>query len=142
VTQVLISPDHLARIGGPHRLGVGDGSAGLGPAARGGPDLLAQRIVQVIQGPVSAPGVDVAVHGALRRYSRGGYRQTQPVRITYKMASTITRREWTADRPRPPANGAGSSDPVAARSRSARSEGQRLPESSRVIWACAAPLLS
>src|SRR6266496_3718817 len=43
-------------VGGAYRLGVDDRRAGLGAAACGGPDLLAQRVMQPVQGPVGPPG--------------------------------------------------------------------------------------
>jgi hypothetical protein len=78
-------------------------------------------------------------------YSPGRYRQAHPARTTYKIASTITRREWTAGRPRLPANGAGTSGAITAHWRSVRSDGYRLPAlagaSAHVTWARPGPIV-
>jgi hypothetical protein len=81
------------------RLGVDDPRRGHRIPAHRVPSGVAQRVVDAVSGAIGVPPLEYQYTVSQGGKSCGNCRHEHPVRFTYKIASTIRRRECTAGRP-------------------------------------------
>ena len=86
-------------VGALDRLGVHDPGAGHRVTPGGIAHRRPQRVVDAVGETVVGPGLEVPVTVSHGGKSCGSWRHEQPIRLRFKIASTIRRRGWVAGRP-------------------------------------------
>ncbi|ANS31089.1 hypothetical protein R1CP_32330 [Rhodococcus opacus] len=84
-------------------------------------ELRPQRVVDAVGHPGLVPSLEVPENGLPRREVMRSCRHEQPVRLTWRIASTIRRRSWIAGRP--PGSAAGTIGAINSHWASVRSDG-------------------